>query len=492
MKQIYRKKLAMQKLMHEIVQVARFAAFLMFVAGVSARAQTADQGQPSCPSPPATLPQMTYDEDVGYLKNPACRSGLLDSLKFIPLRSEDGNYYLSLGVWIRERGEYVSNPGWSSTPPGNIYPMQRYFLHTDLHLGDRFRFFGELASSLENGRNGGPRPRLDEEKMYVHQGFFDLGLWRSGKDSLTLRAGRQEMVLGSENFVSTRDGRNIRRAFDGFRLTWLTGDWTFDVFALRQVLDNMGFFDDPPDHTASFWGVYAVRPFHILPQGNVDLYYFGLDNKSLPFDGKGSGREQRQTVGTRLWGTTEHWDYNDEFTFQFGSFGPDRIRAWAVSTETGYRIDSIPLSPRFGLRAMAFSGDQNPSSRTLGTFNSIYEKGPYFSYAELFARRDLIALQPSAELKLTKTLTLTPNPAFFWRESTSDGLYGVAGNVLITGQKSNARYIATQASVQLRWKMNRNLTWFTEYGHFFPGDFLKQSTPGRNINYWTGWLDIRL
>jgi hypothetical protein len=140
---------------------------------------------------------------------------------------------------------------------------------------------------------------------------------------------------------------------------------------------------------------------------------------------------------------------------------------------------------------MAFSGDQNPSSRTVGTFNSIFEKGPYFSYAELFARRNLVALQPSAELRLSKTVTLTPNPAFFWRESPRDGLYSVGNAVLISGQKSSARYIATQASAQLRWKMNGNMTWFTEYAHFFTGEFLKQSTPGRNINYWTGWLDIR-
>ncbi|HXM36749.1 MAG TPA: hypothetical protein VN920_16250, partial [Pyrinomonadaceae bacterium] len=63
--------------------------------------------------------------------------------------------------------------------------------------------------------------------------------------------------------------------------------------------------------------------------------------------------------------------------------------------------------------------------------------------------------------------------------------------VLVSGLKSNASYIATQASVQLKWRMTRNLTWFSEYGHFFPGEFLKQSTPGRNINFWTGWLDMR-
>jgi hypothetical protein len=427
-----------------------------------------------------------------YLANPACRTGFLDSLQYIPLRGEDDNYYLSFGGWIRARGEYFDNPNWSSKPSGNAYLMQRYLLHADLHLSDRFRFFVELASSIVDGRNGGPRPLLDEEQLYFHQGFVDLGLWRSGKDSLTLRAGRQEVALGSENLVSTRDGRNIRRSLNGARLTWRTSDWTIDLFALKPTLDNPGFMTDPPNHADSFWGVYAVRPFSILPKGNVDLYYMGLDNQDVPFNGKGNGRERRETIGTRLWGTPGHWDYNNEFTFQFGSFGPDDIRAWAVSTDTYYQVDSVPLSPRFGLRAVAFSGDQDPSSRTLGTFNSIYEKGPYFSYAELFARRNLVALQPSAEIKLSKTVSLMANPAFYWRESTNDGLYAVSGAVMVSGLKSDASYIASQASVQMQWKMNRNLTWFTEFGHFFPGEFLKQSTPGKNINFWTGWLDIRL
>jgi hypothetical protein len=469
----------------------RSLSLLALLASVSARGQVAPANATDCPNAPETLPLMTYDEQVQYLANPDCRTGVLDSIQFIPLSRENENYYVSFGFWIRERGEYVSNPNWSDKPAGNAYLMQRYFVHMDLHLGERFRFFGELASSLVDGRNGGQRAGLDEEKMYVHQGFFDLGLWKSGSDDLTLRVGRQEMALGSENFISTRDGRNIRRSLDGARLTWVKGNWTVDFLAVRPVLNNPGYFDDPPDHSSSFWAAYAVHPFGLLPQGHIDLYYMGLDNKSVPFDTKGTGREQRETIGTRLWGATEHWDYNDEFTFQSGWYRSGDIRAWAVSTEHGYRLEQAPLTPRFGLRAVAFSGDQDPSGRNLGTFNSIYEKGPYFSYAELFARRNLVALQPSADLKLSHSVSVLFNPAFYWRESTSDGLYSIGNAIIVPGSKSNARYIASQASAQVKWRITRNLTWFTEYGHFFAGEFLKQSTPGKSINYWTGWLDLR-
>src|SRR6266404_1103439 len=472
-------------------RAARLLQLLALLAGSSAWGQSAQANADDCPNAPKNLPLTTYDEQVQYLATPDCRTGLLDSIQFIPLSRNNENYYASFGFWIRERGEYASNPNWSDKPSGNIYQMQRYFLHTDVHLDARFRFFGELASSLVDGRNGGPRPSLDEEKMYVHQGFFDFGLWKSGQNSVTLRAGRQEVAFGSQLLVSTRDGRNIRRSLDEARLTWVKGDWTVDLLAARPALENADYFDNPPNHTSAFWAAYAVHPFKFLPRGNIDLYYMGLDNKNVPFNGKGAGREQRETIGTRLWGSTEHWDYNDEFTFQWGWFGPDDIRAWAVSTEQGYRIDSAALKPRFGLRAVAFSGNHNPASRTLGTFNSIFEKGPYFTYAELFGRRNLVALQPSVELHLSKAVLLRPNPAFFWRESPRDGLYSIGNAVLVSGQQSRSRYITTQVSVQLQWQMTRNLRWFTEYAHFFPGDFLKQSTPGRNINFWTGWLDIR-
>ena len=144
------------------VRSAALARTGCIIAGLvlsgSAWAQTTQETAPACPSASTKPPLMTYDEDVQYLADPACRTSFLDPLQFIPLNGENENYYLSFGFWIRERGEYVSNPNWSDHPSGNAYLMQRYFLHADLHLGERFRFFGELASSLVDGRNGGPRP----------------------------------------------------------------------------------------------------------------------------------------------------------------------------------------------------------------------------------------------------------------------------------------------------------------------------------------------
>jgi hypothetical protein len=433
---------------------------------------------------------MTFEEDNRYLSNPDCRTEFLDRAKFIPLRADDENYYLSFGADIRDRGEYFSNPNWANNPSGNAYLLQRYYLHTDMHLGERFRFFGELGSSLETGRNGGFRPTVDENKLDVHQAFIDVGAWQSGKNSLTLRTGRQEIAFGSSSLVGTRDGRNVRRSFDGLRLTGVIGDWTVDAFAVKQTPSDPGIFDDSIDHATSFWGLYAATPFRLLPGGHADLYYLGLDNKSETYD-RGSGREQRETIGARLWGRAKHLDYDEEFTFQWGRFGAGGIRAWAIATQAGYQLESVS-HPRFGIKAGAFRGDQNRSSQTLGTYNALYELGPFFSYAELFGKRNLVDLQPSVQFSLTRKLSLTPNAAFYWRESTQDGLYSVAaGVIVVSGKNSNDRYVGAHVATQLKWNVNRHTTFFAEYLHFFPAEFLRQSTQGRNINYVTEWIELR-
>ena len=158
----------------KVVRLAYTTVLFMLVASASAWAQTQEmkettetkvakatkettetkEAKPGCPSPHPNFPQMTYDEDNRYLSNPECRTEVLDRLKYIPLRPGHKDYYLSFGASVRERGEYFSNPNWGSGPRGSTFLLQRYYVHADLHLGDRFRFFTELGSSLEHGRTG--------------------------------------------------------------------------------------------------------------------------------------------------------------------------------------------------------------------------------------------------------------------------------------------------------------------------------------------------
>jgi len=183
----------------------RFALLiLVFVGPGAANSQT------SCPKPrPYEL--LRHDERYGYLSNPSCHTDFWDHIKYIPLNSK-GDRYLTLGGEIREWYERFQNANWGEGPQdGNGYLLQRLTVYSDWNLGKRIRFFGQLTSAIEAGRNGGPRPMIDEAKLWVEEGFADIALIKSENASLTIRAGRQEFEFGSGRLVDVREGPNVRQ-----------------------------------------------------------------------------------------------------------------------------------------------------------------------------------------------------------------------------------------------------------------------------------------
>jgi hypothetical protein len=223
---------------------------------------------------------------------------------------------------------------------------------------------------------------------------------------------------------------------------------------------------------------------------NIDLYYIGLFRRKATFD-QGTARETRHSVGARLWRTALPLDYNFEALYQWGSFGNGDIQAWTVASDTGYTLGSLPLRPRVGLRANIASGDEDPKNPDLQTFNPLFPKGAYFSEAGLIGPVNFIDVNPCLDLHLTEHATLIFDWDFFWRESTRDGLYNNAVALVVSGKKSDAHNIGSMAQAQLFWDIDRHLTFVAIYGHFFTAEFLKESGPGKDVDYVTTWLSYK-
>jgi len=446
---------------------------------------SADTGTPRQP-PPYRLNRA--DEDYRYLAAQTRLTDPWDPLKYV-LLNESGSWYLSLGGEARERYEYFRHPNWDKDSKDNGYLLHRFFLHADLHLGEHTRVFSQLQSSLEGGRRGGPRP-ADRDELDFHQAFLDLKLDLSADETLILRSGRQELIYGSQRIISAREGPNVRQSFDGFRLMYRTTEVQLDGFATKPAETKRHVFDDGTDNSKALWGAYAVMPFPLFPKGNLDIYYIGLYRSKAGFD-QGAARETRHSAGARLWRSEPPLDYNFEAIYQWGSFGNGSISAWTVASDTGYTLDSMPLRPRFGLRADIASGDEDPANPDLQTFNPLFPKGNYFSEAGLVGPANFIDLNPCLDLHISKQLTLIFNWDFFWRESTRDGLYNNAVALVRSGRTSDARYVGSMPQAQLLWNIDRHLSFVAIYGHFFAGRFLKESGHGDNVDYLTTWLTYK-
>ncbi len=437
---------------------------------------------------------LRYDEDYSDLKDPDRRTDFWDPIKYIPIGDRD-DWYVSFGAQLRPWFQFYNNFDFGTTPGPNAFLTQRYLFHGDFHFGPNIRFFGQLVSGLENGRVGGPLADIDENVFDAHQAFLDVVQhFGDEEDTLTWRLGRQEMEYGSGRLIDVREGVNLRRSFDAARLLFRLGDWSVDGFWSKPVLNRPGVFDDIPYPTLSLWGVYAVRPLAWLPDGHTDLYYLGYINAHATFDKAtpelSTAYELRNSLGTRLWGHPMPWEYDVEAVWQFGRFGQGSIEAWAIASATRYNFDELPLRPRVGLVADITSGDRNPRSPNLQTFNPMFPTGAYLNLANPIGPANFIQVHPSTDVRFGDNVTLLADWAFVWRESVEDGIYGpFVGPPIRTGQLSRNPFVGNSPSVTLTWNATRHLTILASYAQFFAGPFLKETPPGKDMDYVAFWID---
>lgn len=435
---------------------------------------------------PAVYTPMVWDIDWTYLQRVGAARDWTDGWHYVRLGEAPGGY-LSVTGQVRERGEYQDHPAFGAQPGDNGYLLERFLVGGDVHVGERFRGFLQVDSGLVHGRDGGPRPGIDEDKLDVNQGFVDVAPWNRGESRVTVRAGRQLVGLGSTRLVATGVGLNVEQPFDGFRVTWRERGWTVEGLALRPVVTKTGYFDNVANSAEELWGVYAS---HAVPGGkvpNADVYYLGFDHKQARYT-QGVGREQRETVGARVWAHTATWDYDFEGTGQFGRFGAGKIGAWGAGYHLGYRFAGRRFQPMPEIDGGVLSGDHDPGDKTLGTFNPLFPNGNYLSESILVGPYNLVITRPTLKLALTRRLTSNTNVELLWREARQDRVYNIVGILthpaVGTGSRSiGSRFLGTQVQEELGYSYTRHLSGALAYEHFFVGEFLRQSPPGRSVNF---------
>lgn len=245
--------------------------------------------------------------------------------------------------------------------------------------------------------------------MFFHEGVLQLRSRRE-RPLVDLRIGRHELNLGSGRLISSRDLPNVQQNLDGVRLLVSAIPWQVNVVALKYSENSHGIFDNYPDHAFSVRGIYSTRHNHRDDAPTLDIYYLGMDHKLSTFQG-GSGREQRHTVGVRLAGTRGHWDHDSEAMFQFGTFTYRPIRAWTVTSNSGYTISSRKgkeIDYRPGIDGGIASGNHNSTKGTFGTFNALFPKGSYFGAANFMGPYNIQDICPGLRITMPQRRILAP------------------------------------------------------------------------------------
>ncbi|MGV8921576.1 MAG: alginate export family protein [Pseudomonas sp.] len=419
-----------------------------------------------------------WQEDWSALANPALRTQPFDSLKYIPLSSDDPQRYLSLGFTLRERFEINGASGFGSKDVArDEYLIQRFQVHADLHFNENWRLFTQLEDSRAFDKT--TLSPADQDKLDLRLAFLE---YTKHIDTNTFRArvGRQDFAFDLQRFISSRDGPNIRQSFDAVWADWETGLWRFIGLASQpvQYFDDHS-FDDKSNGTFRF---HMLRAERLIFGKNELSAYYALYERDVANYLDANGSEHRNVFDARLGGAALGYDWDIEAMGQTGTVGPKDIRAWAGGSRVGYTFNEVQWKPRVGLQFDIASGDKHPGDGTLGTFNPLFPNGYYFSLAGYTGYTNLIHLKPSLTFKPIDKLSVLTAVGLQWRQTTADAVY-VQPNVPIAGTAGKGgRWTGVYQQLRTDYAFNGNLSGAVEAVHYDVGQAIRDAG-GHDSNY---------
>lgn len=421
---------------------------------------------------------LRYDDNYSLLKNDSLKKGL-DHLKYISFGKRN---YISFGGELREQFQVYKNLNFGDVPPTftDISPNQlwhRFLVHSNIELGNNFRFFIQINNTLRFLNDNPVAPQIDENQLSLHQAFGEINL-----NHWDFRAGRQELLYGNNRLITVREGTNTRQTFDGIVIKRRLKNGGIDFFAISPIVSKQYVFDDE-SFKEGLIGIYGTQYFS---DRKIGLDYFIVDFQSkLRRYNYQSGSENRQTYGARLFSNFKKVNFEAEGAYQTGKFNNLTIDAYSVLADINLMI--LPGKRGIlGFAAGAASGDINNADSKLNTFNLLYAK-PAYGLAVPIGATNMISLYPYFKINPVKKLNILAQIFFLARNSNQDGTYspGMVQNrpsreILFL---SNEKTLGELYDVETNYQQTKNLSFSFDVSYFKAGSYPIGTGRGKDITY---------
>jgi hypothetical protein len=412
------------------------------------------------------------------------------------LRTEsEGWSSWDLGGQFRVRYEVRENAGSFSNRDfarnlnnDNAYLLERLRYHVGYTPAPWVGVYLEGRTSLEQWDNREPSP--DQDSLNFRQAYVTVG--DPKQFPLVAKLGRQELLYGEERFIGIGDWSNTGRTFDAAKLQQVGEGWWVDAFAGRMVLPDDGQFAVSNDYD---WllGLYGSTK-RLMTWQETQLYVLSRNvapgaPHALAQGVPGTPTTARDilTVGTRwvsLPGALGGWDYSLEAAGQFGSINQGGVRrdqqSFGLFASGGYTWKSAWGTPRLGLGYEFGSGDSDPNDGRNQTFENYFGTNHrFYGSMDLFCQRNMQIPRIVASVKPAAGLNLAAEVLLFWMVDTQDLLYPESGS----GRSANGygrhpgfdSFVGSEIDLVATYSIKKLGDVQLGYGHFFVGDYIKQS-----------------
>ncbi len=256
---------------------------------------------------------------------------------------------------------------------------------------------------------GASRPDAGVASVQLNQGYIEM---RELFDQpLQLRIGKQDLFFGKGWLVANMMTPSQFISFDAIKLTYDANNFAVDAFTAK--LSENAFADDSD---VNFYGLYGT--YSGFSPLNLSLYWFFVhDRTDIPrHESTRLGRwlntrmgydysaTKLHTIGTRVFGKYEGFDYDLELAYQFGdashmgamfrpvgsNFGDPGAKYdhWAAELMVGYTFRDVAWQPRVYLHGVFFEGQDNRDITFGEWLNPFYRPKASVSFNRLFTEKN--------------------------------------------------------------------------------------------------------
>ena len=442
---------------------------------------------------------------------------IFDPIKAIKL-NDSGSVWIGFGGQQRGRMAHQSTVFYGGN--GDFEPVMwtwRTRAHVDLHLGDKFRVFGEgiySHTSIDEFRLGSiPKaPNINGDALNAFAEFATpIGeSWRGGA-----WGGRRELQMGHERVLSPGNWLLNRHTFDGAGAWIDNGRLKIEGFVTRPhipVPDMYSRIDDETVFSGLIFTTALVDRPTVVPGSNapaaretritIQPYVLHVKREDFTFV-QHTADEDRFTFGLLAYGDVGRtgFDFEYEGMYQYGryntGFDDGMIHAHSTTIELGYRMPTVPFMPRPIVSFNYASGDSDQNDERLGTFDPLYPLGyAFFGFHAAFDRKNFVTPGVHLDAVLRRNMFLRVNffPAFL-RAETNDGVYNTFNQIVRRPEPQSkgrgfedlqtaSRNLGNQFDFGVAWLPTHHLLIYGTYLRFNAGQFFEdtQTAPKDSMN----------
>ena len=381
--------------------------------------------------------------------------------------------WIHFGGELRGRFEDPSNIGWAPKT-NDAYYLNRFRLSVLVKALPWLRFYAQMQDARAGGYPGS-QPNTVYNSFDLRQGYVELG--SADKTGFSVKAGREDVTLGSGRLVSPSGWLNANRSFEGIVGSY-RGDWMkVDVLEVSVILIDPTRFDEHKPGDRIFGGYFTFGK--ILPSMSIEPYVLVHRNLAIASETGVLGNAIVPMAGLRVIGTAPYrFDYQAEVVGQWGYYSTDSVSALAGFYGVGWRVNDSIYKPHFSLEVSHASGDGSAKDGTRHTFDEIYPYGDHdmFGLADQMGWKNMRLGRAGFDFMPVRKLTVKANFEEMYLATTQDGIYNSSGTRTLLNRKATSRHVGAEPDIQAWYKWSKYLNFGAGLGRFFAGAYLNEST----------------